>query len=296
MGFRGKKLTRVIDRHVRHNRLRDLVKQLILVVPFVERFDFGSVPAVGAEGTQEGSDETRGARVPERDFQSSMDASKNLAFAMCHEISNLVAAVRLQAHLLDEELDARGLAVSSLVIDDLSARSAALLALIRPVLSEVVEPSTSSEFDSNFKSGSGCLGISPILAGVIAHGFERALAEHGGRGIEIEFDIEDDLPEVLVDSEVLHYILLMHAYGAMEAMENGGTIRVEVVAREKEVVFAIEDRAPEDPDLVQWRGASRRGRALECAVADHILAKRGARFDVSRHGDSNRTEICPPRS
>ena len=33
----------------------------------------------------------------------------NLVYAMCHEISNLVAAIRLQAHLLDEDLDARGL-------------------------------------------------------------------------------------------------------------------------------------------------------------------------------------------
>lgn len=239
---------------------------------------------------------TRGERVPERDFQSSADASKNLVFAMCHEISNLVAAVRLQAHLLDEDLDARGIAVSSLEIDDLSARSVALLALIRPVLSEVIGRSNSLEFDSSSKSEREEPALAPIPAGLIAQGFERALAEHGGRGFEIEFDIEDDLPEVLIDSEVLHYILLMHVYGAMEAMENGGKIRVEVVAREKEVSFAIEDWAPEDSELLNWRTASRRGRPLECAIAHHILEKRGARFEVRRHGASNRTEICPPRS
>jgi signal transduction histidine kinase len=199
---------------------------------------------------------------------------------MCHEISNLVAAIRLQAHLLDEDLDARGLAVSSLEIDDLSARSAALLALIRPVLSEVVEEEPPA----------------PISAGVIAHGFERALVEHGGRGFDIDFEAEAELPEVVIDSEVLHYILLMLAYGAMEAMESGGKIRVEVASRENEVVFAIEDLADEDREHLQWRGASLRGRALECAVSDHILVKRHTRFDVRRQGDCNRTEIGVPRA
>ena len=32
-------------------------------------------------------------------------AAVELVFAMCHEISNAVTAIRLQAHLIDEELD-----------------------------------------------------------------------------------------------------------------------------------------------------------------------------------------------
>ena len=38
-----------------------------------------------------------------------------------------------------------------------------------------------------------------------------------------------------------------------------------------------------------------RGRALESAVAHHVLVQRGARFDVQRRGDCNRTEIAAPR-
>jgi hypothetical protein len=88
----------------------------------------------------------------------------------------------------------------------------------------------------------------------------------------------------------------MHAFGAMEAMEQGGKIRVEVTASEKEVVFAIEDLAAEDPEHMQWRSGSLRGRVLECAVADHILAKHGARFLVLRQEDCNRTEFRPARA
>ncbi len=210
-------------------------------------------------------------------FGKSAGDSANLVFAMCHEISNLVAAVRLQAHLLDEELDARGLAVASLEIDDLSARSAALLALVRPVLSE--PPAE----------------ISSIGAAVIAVGFERALDEYGGRVFDIAFDIPDELPEVRAEPEVFHYILLCQAYGAMEAMGKDGSLRIEVSTSEKEVVFAIEDKAREDAQHLEWWNAALRGRALECALANHILAKRGARFEVRRQGECNRTEIAAPR-
>ena len=105
-------------------------------------------------------------------FRDPATDSAALVFAMCHEISNLVAAMRLQAHLLDEELDARGLAVASLEIDDLSARTASLLALVRPVLTEPLKD------------------VPPIAAGVIALGFERALTEYGERGFEIVFEID----------------------------------------------------------------------------------------------------------
>ncbi len=210
-------------------------------------------------------------------FDKPVTDSANLVFAVCHEISNLVAAVRLQAHLLDEELDARGLAVASLEIDDLSARSAALLALIRPVLSEPP------------------VDISPVGAGVIAVGFERALAEYGGRAFDVAFDFAAELPEVRAEPEVFHYILLSQAYGAMEAMDKEGGLRVEVTTSQKEVVFAMEDQAPEDAQHLEWWSAALRGRALEAAVAHQILAKRGARFEVRRQGTCNRTEIAAPR-
>lgn len=217
---------------------------------------------------------------PAEAFREPANDAANLVFAMCHEISNLVAAIRLKAHLLDEDLDTRGLAVASLEIDDLSARSGTLLALVRPVL---LAPSDE---------------IPAIGAGVVALGFERALAEYGGRGLEIVFETESHLPDVRAEPEVFHYILLCHAYGAMEAMgttNSGGRIRIEVTAAEKEVVFAIEDQAPADDDHLQWWKSSLRGRVLESAVAHYVLTRRGARFEVQRRGDCNRTEIVAPR-
>lgn len=218
--------------------------------------------------------------MPTEAFSNQANDPSQLLFAVCHEISNLVAAIRLQAHLLDEDLDARGLAVASLDIDDLTARTASLLAMVRPMMSPAPES------------------IPSVSAGVIAQGIERALSEYGGRGFEITFNIEPDLPDVTAEPELFHYLMLCHAYGAMEAMEElgeRGQIRIEVTSREKEVVFAIEDEAPKDAEHLSWWKASLRGRALESAVTHYILDKRGARFEVRRVGGLNRTELAAPR-
>jgi signal transduction histidine kinase len=207
---------------------------------------------------------------------SHADNAKRLVFAMCHEISNLVAAVRLQAHLIDEDLSARGLAVASLEIDDASARSSALLALIRPVLSD---PKADAP---------------PIGADAIACGVERALEDYGGRGVELGIDTGGDLPKVKADPEVIHYLLLIHVYNAMETVGSGGTVRVHVETRSDEVAFIVEESGETDDEHLNWREGALRGRTLSCAISDYILAKRGGHIAVSRQGERTHSEICTP--
>ena len=57
-----------------------------------------------------------------------------LAFAIAHEVGNHLGGIRLQAHLLDDELDAREMAQASVLIDGLAGRSGPLLSLLRPLL------------------------------------------------------------------------------------------------------------------------------------------------------------------
>ncbi len=209
---------------------------------------------------------------------SHSDNAKRLVFAMCHEISNLVAAVRLQAHLLDEDLGARGLAVASLEIDDSSARSSALLALVRPVLSD---PKGDPP---------------PIDADAIAFGLERALEDYGRRGVELTIDSSRELPKVKADPEVIHYLLLIHIYNAMETVGSGGNVGVRFEARSDEVAFIVEESGEEDEEHLHWQQGSLRGRTLSCAISDYVLGKRGGRIAVSRQDERTRTEICTPNS
>ena len=57
-----------------------------------------------------------------------MGSRTELAFAIAHEVGNHLGGIRLQAHLLDENLDVRALAEASILIDGLAGRSGPLLA------------------------------------------------------------------------------------------------------------------------------------------------------------------------
>jgi nitrogen-specific signal transduction histidine kinase len=199
-----------------------------------------------------------------------------LIFAMCHEIGNAMAAVRLQAHLLDDELDAKSLALASLVIDDMAARSSALLALVRPVLAE---------------SGGASL---PTKGDAIFAALARALEEHGGRGASLRFESESDLPEVSADPEVIHFLILAQVFCALEAVQPRGSVRVSAAREGSELVFAVEDDGLLDDEEIDWRSQSLRGRSLACAVADHVLRKQNGRFGLARRGDLNRAELRLP--
>ena len=62
------------------------------------------------------------------------EAAIDLVLSLCHEIGNVIGAIRLNAHLVDSEMGARELARTAVDLDDLSARSSALLMQIGPVL------------------------------------------------------------------------------------------------------------------------------------------------------------------
>jgi len=204
------------------------------------------------------------------------EEARRLVFAMCHEISNWVAAVRLHAHLLDDDLGPRGLALASIEIDDSSARSGALLALVPAVLSQPHDDGIQAEAEA------------------IVLGLQRVIDEHGGRGIVLEIQADGDLPRVRVDPQVIHYLLLMHFYGAIDSAVTGSRVRVVVESGNDEVCFAIEDTSPADEQHLGWRDAALRGRVLSCAIADHVLKKIGGRLEVGRADTGTRTSICVP--
>ena len=57
-----------------------------------------------------------------------------IVFAIAHELGNHLAGIRLEAHLLDEDLGVRGLAKASLAIESLAGQAGPLLTLLRPLL------------------------------------------------------------------------------------------------------------------------------------------------------------------
>lgn len=201
---------------------------------------------------------------------------EQLLFALCHEIGNLVGAVRLHAHLLDDDMGARELALASVELDDLSARASALLSHIRPLLSG--PPLRRGEVEP------------AALIGVV----HKMMEEHGGRGTQLRVDVLPELPPVDVDQDAIHPLLTSLIFCALEATSSTGRVTLRVERRREAVAFVVEDDGPVDEDPTLWHEQMRRGRPLICAVASVILEKRGGRLEVTRDGGRTALALVLP--
>jgi len=207
------------------------------------------------------------------------DEAARLALAVCHEIGNLVGAVRLQAHLLDSEFSPKELATASVEIEDLCARSSALLSLMRPLLSRVPRG-----------------GEEGAVPAALLNALQYVLEDCWGRGVTLSLECREGLPDVAADFDTLQHLLLTLAFGAMEAALPKGRVYIRALPGEAsdEVCFAVEDDGP-DEELADWSQQMLRGRPLACAVASRILARRGGRLEVDRSHETTRVALILPR-
>jgi nitrogen-specific signal transduction histidine kinase len=201
---------------------------------------------------------------------------RELVFALCHEVGNLVGAVRLQAHLIDAGIGARELAQASLDLDHLSARSAALLAHIRPLLSGAPVEVDAVEPEELLRS------------------LEALMYDHGGRGVSLDFGAEASLPTLRVDREVLHHLLQSLLYATLESAVPRDSVSMRVVRHGDGVAFELEDDAEVDESPAEWREQAGRGRPLLYAVAQHLLDERGGRLEITRREGRTRVVLELP--
>jgi len=200
-----------------------------------------------------------------------------LVFALCHEVGNLLAAVRLRAHLVDEELGRRELAAASVEIDDLCARASALLAQVRPILSGPGDPPR------------------PVPAERVLSAVQQTLDDQGVRGVSLRLEMADDLPDIRVDPEVLHPVLLTLIQGAVEAASPRGAVVVRAEPSGGDLAIAIRDDGDEEEDLSDWRSQPRRGRPLAWAAAERILEGWSGTLVVSRRdGGGTHVRVALP--
>lgn len=187
-----------------------------------------------------------------------------LVLALCHEVGNLVGAVRLQAHLIDEDMTRRDLARATLDVDDSCVRSAVLLAHIRPLLAGA--PSTANE-----------LAPAELLASVHA-----ALAEQGGANVVLDLEAAEEVPPVRFDREVLHHLLQSLVLAALGATRETRVVSLAAESVAAGVAFVVEDEGAEDAELSDWRSQAPRGRPLVLKVVDAIVGRFGGSVAVSR--------------
>lgn len=226
------------------------------------------------------TDATHGGSTAE----SPADEATPLVLAICHEAGNLVGAIRLNAHLLDDGFSPLELATASVDIDDLSARIGSLLALVRPLIAPKVA------------QGDGSLPAN-VIAGVSGE-----VEAEGGRSVALAVEPCEALPAVAGEPETLHQLVVLFVHYAIDhgRVEESGVpgaevrVRAELTTGGNEVCFAIEDTGPADPELDGWRAHPLRGRVLACAVADRVLQRLGGTLTVTRTASITRLALAVP--
>ncbi len=196
-------------------------------------------------------------------------ARHELVLAIAHELGNHLGGIRLEAHLLDDDLDPRELARTSVEIDSMAGRSGALLGLLRPL----VVPGERS---------SGALSWLGILAGV-----RQELSDQGTRGAELTFELPENASHPAPAVGWLHHLLMAwlgSTLAQVQSRKGGkGRVRVAFVAGEHESSIVFEDNAPEE-DLSD--ASPRRERPLALAIARVLLGELEGRVEATSAEDA----------
>ena len=200
---------------------------------------------------------------------SAPEPQRGLIHALCHELSNLMAGVRLHTHLITPGAPPGDLENAASKIADVSLRAGALVAQVRPLLAPGAQRVTS---------------VAP--ADVLAE-LELFLDDETPRPLQIDSKAASDLPPVRADAEILHHVLVIAVLGALEAVTGTGRVRVGAELSRSGVAFVVAD----DGCVEAGSSGSRlAGRPLGRAVAEVLLAPFGGRVLVT-HGE-RATEVA----
>jgi signal transduction histidine kinase len=196
---------------------------------------------------------------------------------MAHEVGNLLAAIRLSAHLLPHA-EPRERARGAREIEQLAAQAGEILAQLRPLV-------------AGAPGRGAALAPSEVLEGVRrafsdAPGAERFSVRPAPRG----------LPDVRVDPDALLHALLTLVRGAVEASAERGPVTLRARRDGPGVTFEVRDSGP--PLSASPRGFPPRGRALAVRLADAALRPDGGRATVtsSRSGVRVRVFVKPAQA
>jgi len=194
-----------------------------------------------------------------------MQSPQGMVFAICHEVGNLLAAIRLHGELLDPD--------SGATIAELSARSGSLISLVRPLVDD---------------QGYQPLALDP--SGLL-EGLRTGLGDPDDPRLELAIAEAEGLPAVRVDGEVLHHLLLSQVFASFEKLSGGERLRVAARlvgdSMEFEIVGGEPRPAPGSHDRLT-------GCALCDGLAVYLLEPIGGRVTSDTRDGRHRLALIVP--
>ena len=141
------------------------------------------------------------------------------------------------------------------------------------------------------------------LAELIRDTLRLVQKEAERRGVGIEIDVADSLPDVRADAEAIRSTVLNLILNSFEAMPDGGTLAVSLMAANEEVVLEVADTGEGIPEEEQehvfdFAYTTREGgNGLGLAMVHHcVVEEHGGRVALdSRLGEGTRVRVTLPQ-
>lgn len=183
-----------------------------------------------------------------------MPTPEEIVFALCHEVANLMAGLRLEAEALGGP---RGTALTGH-----ASRAGSLIALVRPLLAPRRGETRSTP------------------ARLLLEGLRRDL--DGDPRVRVEAPAADELPEVRADADTLHYLVVAELMAALDELPPGETASLALEPAAGGVALVLESRGR--AGTAQTASDTLAGRSLTRALSEALLARWGGRLDVKQAG------------
>ncbi len=196
---------------------------------------------------------------------------RELVFALCHEVGNLLTAARLHAHLLAPQVPEPLLREASRGVARAAARAGALLAQVRPLLA----PDTLAPLD-----------LEPVA---VLLPLRQALDAESAERLAIDLGSAAALPRVRVAPEVLQQLLLSAIFLGLDAGGEQARVSVSARARGESVAFRVGYPAPRALPRGPLCGS-----ALVVACAEVVLGAQGGGARASRADACERLDYLVP--
>jgi len=190
--------------------------------------------------------------------------SKILVARVCHEIGNLLAAIRLSGYVLTmDEGAGQQVRATAEEIEGLAVHAAALMHLLPPVLALHEEE---------------CRGVEPR---VVRDALSRSLPSHLFAAIEFEEPKESETPSLWLRSQEFCNVLVALVIASRGASQGKGRLRISFRRQAEAAQVVIEDRTgsllEEELEVAALRGV-----ALVLALAEFLLHPIGGGISVDR--------------
>lgn len=186
-----------------------------------------------------------------------------------HELGNLLLGIRLTAHFLAGEATDAQREQWGADVELLATQAGAWNGILRPLVEES-QPTTR---------------IAPAeLLDALHRTVFELVASHG----DVRLPKGKSLPEVQVESEATHQILVLLTTGAL-AEEAAGGVKISAREEARHVVFSISDAG--GLAIEKGEAPSLRGRALVYRMADTVLKRTGGRVRWMAPRRGNRFDV-----